>query len=196
MTKASEADWSSASAARIYAAAELGRGGQKLWTDDLTSSQFLALLLAHRLHGDALRFLACGLQLRRAIWWGCLCVRHAAGQSLPPEQESTLKAAAAWCREPTEARRKAAEEGLGTNPLATAPGCLGWAVAVTGRRVPFPGMPPMAAQPELAPRAIAGALFHAAALVPENRAGPIQPEFVALGLHVLEGRHLWDSRRG
>jgi hypothetical protein len=179
-------EWSKNSAVEIAAPAPLSQRGQALARGCLSPAECLELFLTERLYGDAVRFLAFGLPQRRAIWWGCLCVRQAA-PSLPEDQERALKAAARWAQEPGEPRRKAAEEALGDDPLNTSAGCVAFAVAVTGPRIPFPGMPPAAPQPQLVPRIINGGVLGAAKPI-----SLVRP-FVALGIHVLHGRHLWDS---
>ena len=63
---------------------------------------------------------------------------------------------------------------------------------MTGPRVAFPGFPPMPPQPELVPRAVNAAIFHAAENAYDNNPNVLN-DFLALGLHVLQGRALWTS---
>jgi hypothetical protein len=193
MSTSSKIDWSKATAAEIAASAPLGDAARRLMKNGASPTEYVDHLLAEKLHVDAARFLAFGLPLRRAVWWGCLCLRRSAG-TLPADQEAALKAAAKWAQQPVEERRQAVEKAQGPDPLATPAGCLAWAVTVTGSHVAFPGLPPSPPEPEVAPKAINGAVLSAAA-IPSVRppARDYYREFVALGIQVLQGRYLWDS---
>src|SRR5262252_8423828 len=73
-----------------------------LLRDGLAPGRFLDVLVAHRQHAAAVDFLAHALPAREAIWWGCLCVQHACGDSLSLTEKSACRAAAQWVLQPTE----------------------------------------------------------------------------------------------
>jgi len=181
-------EWSKLRAVDIGARAPLGPAARELLNRNMTAEPYLELLVAHGLLADASRVLAYVLAGRGAIWWGCLCVQRVGVAPLPSSEEAALKAAARWCVAPDEAHRQAAERLVNSAALDTPAGCLAWGVSVTEPRVVFPGTPPVPAQPELLPKAVSAAVQLAAVNMPEARA-----EFVALGVGILQGRHMWDS---
>ncbi len=68
----------------------------------------LARLRELGLWAEAMRLLAYGLPEREAVWWSCMCVRHA-GDAVTGLELVAVEAAEAWVRQPeTEARREAA----------------------------------------------------------------------------------------
>lgn len=192
MSESSKVEWLSPSSVEIGKRASLSYVAAAVLHDGLTPSAFLELLLGRNLISDAMRFLTFGLPLRRSIWWGCLCVRHAS-QALPPHQEAALKAAAHCAREPSEARRQAAEEALGENPFATPAGHLAYAAHLMGSRPAYPGGPPLKPDPKLAARMVNGAVQGMAAQVQGKFRAQVQRGFAALGIHVLHGRYLWNA---
>jgi hypothetical protein len=192
MNESSKAEWSSASSVEIGKRASLSYVAVDLLREELTPSAFLELLLGRGLYSDAMRFLTYGLPLRRSIWWGCLCVRRAA-PALPPDQEAGLKAAAHWAKEPTDARRQAAEQALGEDPFATPAGHLAYAANLMGSRIAYPGTPPIPPDPKLAARMVNGAVQGMAARAKGKPRAQVQREFVSLGIHVLQGRYLWNA---
>jgi hypothetical protein len=185
MNAPSKAEWVKPRAADIAAQASLGDEATRLLSEGLAPGPFLDLLLCRALYADALRIFAHGLPVRQAVWWGCLCVSRA-GLALTQDQQALVKAVARWAIEPSEPRRKAVEECMGADPLEHLAGRLAFAVTVTGSRIPYPDSPAVPPQPELAPRAIKGAVLGAAA---DSNRPNVDREFAAIGIHVLEGRY-------
>jgi hypothetical protein len=71
--------------------------------------QLLDRLVERHLLVEAARLLAYALPPRESVWWGCMCVGHAAPDSLAATERDALGAAEAWVRQPDEqARRDAA----------------------------------------------------------------------------------------
>src|SRR5438105_3542307 len=68
----------------------IGKPTRKLLRPDLTPWQFLGRLLANEKYPDAIRFLVHMLPKRRAVWWGCLCVRSVSRPDLGPKQAEAL----------------------------------------------------------------------------------------------------------
>lgn len=80
----------------------------------------LARLLELDLLTEATRLLAYALPEREAIWWSCMCVRHAMPSPAGAEG-AAVEAAEAWVRHPAAAARH--EAGLAaTGPGYAAPG--------------------------------------------------------------------------
>ncbi len=110
--------------------------------DDEPPLGFLSRLLASRAPEDAVTFCAYLLGRREAVWWGCHCHRlH--GVPVNRADETALKVAEAWVREPEEHRRRTALAlGLGGNHavagtwLALAAGGAGGTFIIDGKAGP------------------------------------------------------------
>jgi len=57
---------------------------------------------------EATRLLAYALPPREAVWWGCMCVAHAAPVALGETEQGALAAAEAWVRHPDDRTRREA----------------------------------------------------------------------------------------
>jgi hypothetical protein len=107
----------------------LGRQARALLTRDHSAGAYLQTLLREEQWVDAIRYLARGLPPRKAVWWACLCARHAVGEAAPPAQTGAIRAATRWVLDPSEANRKTAE-AAGKKAGANMPaGCAAQAAA-------------------------------------------------------------------
>src|SRR5712692_7695159 len=101
---------SAKTATEICGRYEITKDAGKLLGDSITPRQFVDLLVQAGQHLDVFDFLAHALPKREAIWWACLGVRHAQGTKLPPAESAALKSAVEWVLDPTESRRRLAQE--------------------------------------------------------------------------------------
>lgn len=89
--------------------------------EDQPPAERVRALMAEGQTVPALSLLAHTLPPREAVWWACLNVRAALGESPAPRQNAALTAAEAWVYEPDEPHRRACQatadaagnEGLG-----------------------------------------------------------------------------------
>jgi hypothetical protein len=87
------------------------------------SAILLNLLTDRELFSEATRLLSYALPEREAVWWACMCVRHALPVAvLPVQQEAAIASAEAWVRKPNyemriEAHMAGARAGY-TTPAA------------------------------------------------------------------------------
>src|SRR5262249_1071912 len=125
-------------AAEICQHFKLGEEAAPLLKDGLTPKEFLDALLTHKLYVVAIDFVAHALPAREAVWWGCLCARHAAGSSLPSKEEAAFKAAVQWVLDPNEENRSAAQAPAEKASLGTPAGGLAMAAFWSGGSMSLP----------------------------------------------------------
>lgn len=182
-------------AAEVCAHFELREDARPLLTPAATPREFLDALLDRRLFTSALSFVAHALPPREAVWWGCLCVRHAVGPGLAPSEAAAVKAAAEWVLEPTEERRRTAAALAEQTGVGTPAGSLATAAAWTGGSLapPDPRLPVVPPGPHLPAKAVSGAVLLASAKAEPVRIAEVQRAFVLLGIDVAEGRAVWPE---
>ena len=186
-----------ASAAEICSRFLLKNEVRPLLCDHMGTTEFVGVLLANKQYVTGIDFLAHALQVREAVWWGCLCVHHACGDSLSPLERKACIATVQWVLEPTEKNRAAtrapAEAAAPASPTAQ----LAMAVIQAGENL-VPSNPPPVAPAPFAP---AKAVAKAVKLV-STRADPVRTVdtyrlFLELGIGVAEDRFVWPKvRRG
>lgn len=183
------------SAAEICEHFDLAPEAKPLLGPKATPREFLDTLVASRQFGTALRFLAHALPPREAVWWGSLCVKHVAGESLPPAEGSALKAAVVWVLDPTEASRNAAKAPAEAAGIETPAGGLATAVTWTGGSLtpPMPKVPPVPPGPWLPAKGVMGAVLLASVKGPGAGIEETQRLFVDLGIDVAAGRVTWPD---
>lgn len=90
---------------------------------------YLTQLIERREYPDAVRFMAYALETREAVWWACLCAKHA-GRGLSPREHEALRTAVSWVLDPSEENRQAAvaaAEAVGTDlPAGCAAQSAAW----------------------------------------------------------------------
>ena len=182
-------------AAEICARYELREDARPLLTPTATPREFLEALEARERHASALSFLAHALPPREAVWWGCLCLRQASADALPPAEADALKSAAEWVLEPTEERRRVSTGHAEAAGVGSAAGCLATAVGWTGGSLspPDPKIPVVPPGPHLPAKAVAGAVLLASARAEPAHIAGVQRSFVELGVGVAEGRFSWPD---
>jgi hypothetical protein len=182
-----------ARAAELCRHFDLKEEARPLLHDELSPGEFIDLLLANKQYAAAIGFVAHALPPREAVWWGCLCLWHAAGPNLPPVDETACKAAVQWVLEPTEDYRKAAQVPGEKAGFGTPAGGLAMAATWTGGSLAPPGAPAVPPGPFMPAKAVAGAVLLAALKVDPVKILDTQRLFVELGVGVAEGRFTWPE---
>lgn len=148
-------------------------------------------LLQAGLAADAARVLPLLLPIRRSIWWGCLAAWHACRPKPNTRDASGLRAAAGWVLQPTEERRRTAEQMAATIGIDTAAGAVTQAAALAGSIREADG-PLELAFPEVAARAVSST-----AMLASRHSGGLDFDplrgLVLLGLEVARGNLLWPE---
>lgn len=182
-----------ATAAEVCARIDLREEARSLVRDGMSPREFVEALVAHQQYLAAVDFLAHGLPPREAVWWGCLCVQHACGNSLSPEELAACTTVARWVLEPTEPNRAAAKAPAAAAGPASAAGALASAAYQTGGSLGPPKGPPIPPGPFAPAKAVAGAVKLASIKGDPVRIGDTQRLFVELGIGVAEGRFAWPE---
>lgn len=169
-------------AADFCARYNANKEARALLREGMMPPDFLAALMAHRQHVNAIEFLAHALSTRAGIWWGCLCLQHACGAFLSPQDWDALLAATVWVVWPTDAYRAAAQAPAQAAGTASAGGLLALAASVAGVSGPAPMSPALA---------VANAVKLATLKGDPARIADTQRLYVELGIGVAEGRFRW-----
>src|SRR5262245_8141160 len=154
----------------------------------LTANDFLRTLDARHQFADGLRFAACALPSREAIWWGSLCVWSIYRPKPPDDVPLTLNAVVGWVQEPTEENRRVAETMIEAAGVDTPAGGLAAAIFFSGDNIA------PADQPEVKPKAflwsklVAGAVVQATNLVPPDKKKECERQFLSYVFDVADGK--------
>lgn len=167
----------------------IGMRARKLLVAGMKPGQFLAVLVEHRLHADAIRYMAHALLNREAVWWACLCARAAeadALESMQAEHRQALGAAVRWVLEPTEAHRQAAGRSVAPAGTRSPAGAVARAAAFAlGQPEPSgPGNTP--------PNPILAARMAAASVLLAAKSSDRLRGFITIGLDVAYGHNRWE----
>lgn len=127
---------------------------------------------------EATRLLAYALPPREAVWWGAMCVGHAAPAALGDAERAALAAAEAWVRQPDDRTRRDAA----------------WAAAAAGYQLPgaWPALAaywsrPARALDMRAGRGVETAIARAIARNREARDAAHLARFIASGRDIAAG---------
>jgi hypothetical protein len=177
-----------ATAAEVCANFDLASDAKKLHRDKMNPGEFLAALMDQKKYVAAIDFLAHALPVREGIWWGCLCMQHALGDSLSPPDRAAATAAVMWVMQPTEDHRAAAKAPVeAAGPLSPA-GALAMAANQTGGSIYPPELPFKPPEPFAPQQAVARAVKLASIKTEPPNIPEMQRCYVELGLEVAEGR--------
>jgi len=166
-----------ATAAEVCQRYEPQREARALLTEGMEPFQFLGALAEKKLYVAAIDFLAHALPAREGIWWGCLCLQHACGDTLTPQEKSACIAAVRWISQPTEENRAAAKAPAEAVGMSSPVGPL--AMAAHG------GIPPGPFGPA---KAVAMAVKLAALKAPPTAIIETQRSYLRLGVSVAAGK--------
>ena len=175
-----------AAAAEVCANFELK--AKDLLKDGMDPAQFVNALIENKKYIDAIDFMAHALPVREGIWWGCLCMQHAVGDKLSPEEKAAATAAVQFVMQPTEASRAAAKDPAEFAGPGSPAGALAMAASLTGGSMAPPGAPPKP-PPRFAPaKSVAMAVKIASTKTDPVNIAKVQKAYLDLALEVAEGR--------
>lgn len=177
-----------ATAAEICQRFDLKDEARPLLGEGMEPRVFVEALVAQKQYLSGIDFIAHGLPAREGIWWGCLCMQHACGDSLSPTDRAAGIAAVRWVMQPTEKNRAAAKAPADAAGPASPAGVLAAAASQTGGNAAPPKAPPMPPGPFAPAKAVAMAVKLATLKAAPAAIVETQRLFLDLGIKVAEGR--------
>ena len=177
-----------ATAGEICARFDLKPESRPLLREGMGPKEFVEALVANKQYLAAAEFIAHALPAREAVWWGCLCLQHASGENLSPEDKAACKAAVQWVVKPTEENRAAAQAPSQGAGLGTPAGQLAMAANQMDESVAPPGAPSISPAPSAAAKSVALAVKMASSKAEPVKIVETQRLYVELGIGVAEGR--------
>lgn len=159
----------------------------------LPPADFAGKLMEHGLYKDAMVFVACCLDRREAVWWGCLCCQHALGSVLDGKETAALGAAVRWvidCKE--EHRQAAAKAGEAAGGPANPAGALALAAGWSGGSMTPAGLPEVKPPEFLTQNVVGAALLALAARAQPADSAAACRNFLTLAWDVANGRNRWQ----
>jgi hypothetical protein len=176
----------------IATAANVTAPGLALLQGAVEPDAFLGRLVENQLHADAIRFTAHRLPRPEALWWGCLCVWEVSRPKPTPAAETALGSVIEWLKDPSELRRRHAEQAGHAAGMDTPAGLLALAVFMSGGSISAPKLPEVAPDPLMTAKLVANAVLMASRTqTPETT---LQRQFFQMARDVAEGRSHWAGR--
>jgi len=181
-------------AAEVIERYEPSKEAQDLLTEGMTPEAFLEALGNDGRLVDAVDFLAYAWPKRRAVWWAVQAVRKGMGE-LPQKDAAALDAAEAWVLEPTEARRRTAQEAAKALNWETVPSMTAAAVYFADGTLSEPDTPVIPPPPGLTLKMVASAVNTTAILMgaSEGREDEERKALLALGLALGQTRERYGE---
>jgi hypothetical protein len=176
---------------RLY----LDKKALQLLKPTMTPRQYIEALLEDKQYLAGIDFVAHALPTRESIWWGCLCLQHVCGDTLPGPDKSALRAAVHWVLQPSDAQRVAAKRPADALGLSSPAGALATAASQTGGSLAPPGVPVVPPSPWAPARAVAIAVKVASTKSDPREITRTQRSLIELGVAVAEGRFSPASRK-
>jgi len=177
-----------AAAVEICSHMDLQPDARKLLRDGMKPREFIDALLAKKQYIAGIEFVAHTLPPREGIWWGCLCLQHACGSALTPQDRAAAVAAVQWVLQPGDKTRAAAKfQGEAAGPASVA-GHLAMGAYQAGPGIASPGGPAIPIPPFATAKSVANAVKLACTKSDPAKIIETQKLFVELGITVAEGR--------
>ena len=177
-----------ATAAEVCAHFPIQKPAKALLKDGMTPQEFVAALIENKKFVDGIDFMAHALPPREGVWWGCLCMQHAVGETLSPPERMAATAAVQWVLQPTEENRAAARNAVEVAGRGSAAGTLAMAASLTGGSVAPPNAPFKPPPPFASAKAAAMAVKIASTKVDPASMPKVQRSYVELALEVAQGK--------
>jgi pSer/pThr/pTyr-binding forkhead associated (FHA) protein len=159
-----------------------------------SNQDYLTALGDRNLWLDAVRFAAHALPKRKAIWWGCACIRLMAGDMLAPDDQEAILLAERWVKSPNEEDRRASEKiaarlNYGTPAAWVAMGTF-WAEGSLG---PEHLSDPIVPKPDLTAQAIRNASVLAVVSKDPQHADRHYQTLANLAVSIAQQEQLWPQ---
>ena len=176
-----------ATAAEICARFNIKKEALALLREGMAPGEFVDALVAGKQYVSGIEFMAHAMPPREAVWWGCLCLQHACGDTLSPTDKAAARAAVQWIMQPSEENRAAALAPAQAAGPASPAGGLAMAVYQTGGNIAPPKAPPTPPPPFAFAKAVAGAVKLACTKADPVKIVETQSLFLDLAVRMAEG---------
>jgi|SRR5579859_6761484 len=163
---------------------EPGEQATSLLRNGITGQEYIERLLEQKLFPDAVRFIACLLPKRQAVFWACQCAKRFYGGSSPPEEAAALAAALKWVAEPNDENRRAAMPAAQAAGLDKPAGCAALGAFFSGGSMAPPNVTAVPPGEFLTAKAVAGAVVLAVVAKEPERAQEKFRAVLAEGLEI------------
>ena len=174
---------------------ELSEAARKLLVPGIAAEAYFDAMVKAELYPDTIRYTARLLSGPQGVWWGCLCVWHAAKPAGGSPGAAAVRAAVAWLREPTDAHRRAAgDAGKAAGPADPA-GLLGYAAFLSDGSMSPAGQTEVKPPPGAAAVCVANAVLGASRVGPASGTAHRQKTFLGLAVDVYRGANTWANAR-
>ena len=172
---------------QIFNRFKLSEQAAKVCAGKVTSIDAIDALNKEKCHYELIQFLAHGLPAREAVWWASLCLLTRK-DDWNRFQQQAIVAAQDWVKMPDEDMRRRCEHFANKLTLKCAPSWLVQAVFWNGSgSIVAPELPDTLPDPNLFPKAIAGAINLAAAMPQWDHTEKFQQFAVHSGIDIAKG---------
>jgi hypothetical protein len=158
-----------------------GDAAKKLLTPDISTEQYLKLLLQNKLYVDAMRVLAYALPKQQAIAWAGGCARQFSEAYPSDKSTAALEAVQRWLADPSEENRRTAVKVAEQAEFNTPAGSAALAVFFSGGSIAPPDMPETEPHQTMMPNSVFNAVMLAALSKEPEKAEEKYKAFLATG---------------
>lgn len=166
-------------AQQVCARCSLPTSATLLLKDGMTPAEFIRALLDAKQFVAAIDFLSAALPAREGVWWSCLTIQHAFGETLAGKEKDACRAAAQWVLKPTDENRVMARAPAESAGAASAAGAAAMAAAIGGTPGAFTSA-----------KAVSNAVKLASIKSDPARIADTQRLFLDLAIGIAEGRYM------
>ncbi|MEX1232596.1 MAG: FHA domain-containing protein [Planctomycetaceae bacterium] len=159
---------------------------------DVQPDVFISELKQRHFTKEAVQFLAYALPKRDAVWWTCLCVRHA-NPELNETKRQVLDLVERWVREPNDDLRHEIMAQASKSDMQSSSDWAGVSAFWSGGSIAPKGSPAVEAADDLAGKAVSGAVLIASTEQTPRQVESLREAFIDLGLEIAKGQHLWKE---
>lgn len=150
-----------------------------LLRDEMKPADYIETLLSHKQYVAGIDFMANALPTREAVWWACLCIQYAFGESLAGKDRDACRAATAWVLQPTAENQVVARAPGDAAGPASAAGAAALAASIAGATGSFTSA-----------KAVANSVKLSSIRCDPAKIADTQRLLIGLAIGIAEGRHM------
>lgn len=174
-------------ASEVSKHADLEKSTLSLLTPELSTEEFVRLLLEKKLYKEVINILAQALPPREAVYWASLCAKDQLEKTPSEEDEKAIKAAERWMYKPNDEDRYINQTFAEKLEYSTSAAWVSNAIFWSGGSILPPNEPKVEPAEGLFGKAISGAVKLASVDDDPVKMEKLQKKFVARGIDVAQG---------